>query len=70
MPSESADDVVMVMDSFKSKIISLKVSKKSGMEREELLADEGDSDDDQTGGGGIWNSISRYARVIYPHNGF
>ncbi|XP_078695179.1 UDP-glucose:glycoprotein glucosyltransferase 1-like [Branchiostoma floridae x Branchiostoma belcheri] len=47
-----SEDVTVIMDSFKSKIIKIKVNKKPDKLQEDLLSDEGES------GGGIWDSIS------------
>lgn len=44
------------MDSFKSKIITMKVAKRAGMESQDLLSDEGEDEGED---GGLWNSISR-----------
>ncbi|XP_002732378.1 UDP-glucose:glycoprotein glucosyltransferase 1-like, partial [Saccoglossus kowalevskii] len=50
-----SDDVVAVMDSFKSKILRIKVQKKpEKMEEDLLVSDDDDEDED----GGIWHSIS------------
>lgn len=68
-----SDEVIVVMDTFKSKIIRVKVkfnfitivlrevfipqvSKKPGMEMEDLLSESGAQADQ-----GLWDSISRYA---------
>ncbi|XP_067949349.1 UDP-glucose:glycoprotein glucosyltransferase 1-like [Watersipora subatra] len=53
-PSASKD-VVVVMDSFKSRIINMRVGKREGMESEDLLSD---SEDEGEESGGLWNSIS------------
>ncbi|CAH1245599.1 UGGT1 [Branchiostoma lanceolatum] len=50
-----SDDVTVIMDSFKSKIIKIKVNKRPDKLQEDLLSDEGES-----GGGGIWDSISSF----------
>ncbi|XP_038051139.1 UDP-glucose:glycoprotein glucosyltransferase 1-like isoform X2 [Patiria miniata] len=49
------DDTIITMDSFKSKIIKIKVTKKPGKEDESLLAD---SQNDKRVAGGIWDSLS------------
>ena len=54
-PSDSSD-IVVVMDSFKSRIVSLRVRKRPGMDGVDLLADEAE---DEAEGGGIWDSISK-----------
>ncbi|ESN93236.1 hypothetical protein HELRODRAFT_115758 [Helobdella robusta] len=55
---EEAKDIMVVMDSFKSKIIRVKVSKKPGKEFEDLLS--GDDDDDGSEDYfGLWGSISK-----------
>ena len=51
--SSSNDDVVILMDSFKSKIVSMKVRKRPGMEEMDLLSE--DKDEEQ----GLWGSLSR-----------
>ncbi|ELU12397.1 hypothetical protein CAPTEDRAFT_227323 [Capitella teleta] len=48
-----SDEVIVVMDTFKSKIIRVKVSKKPGMEMEDLLSESGAQADQ-----GLWDSIS------------
>ncbi|KAL5004908.1 hypothetical protein ScPMuIL_018364 [Solemya velum] len=50
---EGADDIVVTIGNFKSKTIRVKVNKKTGMEDEDLLADE--EEDDSTG---LWGSLS------------
>jgi len=50
-PPDSSE-VIIVMDSFKSKIIRIKVTKKPGKENEDLLAEE------DPNGKGLWDSIS------------
>ncbi|XP_074657528.1 UDP-glucose:glycoprotein glucosyltransferase 1-like isoform X2 [Tubulanus polymorphus] len=52
-PADSAD-VVAVIDSFKSKIIKVKVSKKPGKLKEDVL--QTDSTEDE----GLWDSLSRW----------
>ncbi|XP_078402036.1 UDP-glucose:glycoprotein glucosyltransferase 2 isoform X2 [Cetorhinus maximus] len=53
--SDDADDVVVVLSSFKSKILKVQVHKKPGKINEDLLSDE-DSEDK-----GIWESITSFA---------
>ncbi|XP_072331996.1 UDP-glucose:glycoprotein glucosyltransferase 1-like [Scyliorhinus torazame] len=53
--SAYADDVVVVMNSFKSKILKVQVHKRPGKINEDLLNDE-DSEDK-----GIWKSITSFA---------
>ncbi|CAH1780753.1 unnamed protein product [Owenia fusiformis] len=50
-PSNSPE-IIVVMDSFKSKIVKVKVAKKPEMAGVDLLSDE------KVGSGGIWDSIS------------
>jgi len=54
LAGRSKDDVIVVIDSFKTKVVRVKVGKKSGKENEDVL---GGSDD---GGGGysIWDQLS------------
>jgi len=52
--SATSSDVVVLMDSFKSKIISVKVKKRPGMEEEDVLSESGEVEDS-----GLWGSISR-----------
>ncbi|XP_022095271.1 UDP-glucose:glycoprotein glucosyltransferase 1-like isoform X2 [Acanthaster planci] len=49
------NDTIITMDSFKSKIIKIKVNKKPGKEDESLLSD---SQTDKRVAGGIWDSLS------------
>lgn len=51
-----SNDIVVVMDSFKSKIISMRVKKKPGMEAIDLLSDDAD---EEAEAGGLWDSISK-----------
>uniref|UniRef100_A0A673I701 UDP-glucose ceramide glucosyltransferase-like 1 n=1 Tax=Sinocyclocheilus rhinocerous TaxID=307959 RepID=A0A673I701_9TELE len=53
-PAE-ADDLIVVLNNFKSKIIKVKVQKKPDMMKEELL-----SDDTHESDSGFWTSITRY----------
>nr|XP_002120850.2 UDP-glucose:glycoprotein glucosyltransferase 1 isoform X2 [Ciona intestinalis] len=54
----STGDVIVLMDSFKSKVIVVKVSKKSDKSDSSLLEDdESEGKKEEGGGGGIWNSI-------------
>ncbi|XP_033104033.1 UDP-glucose:glycoprotein glucosyltransferase 1-like isoform X2 [Anneissia japonica] len=53
------NDVIVIMDSFKSNILKIRVSKKPDKLNEDILAEE--SDDSNEGGGGIWDSISSIA---------
>ena len=46
----------MLIDSFQSKIVKLRVQKKPEMRHEELLESDGDDDDD---GEGLWSSITK-----------
>ncbi|XP_071798762.1 UDP-glucose:glycoprotein glucosyltransferase 1-like isoform X1 [Asterias amurensis] len=50
------DDAIVIMDSFKSKIIKVKVSKQPGKESETLLSDSGT----ERVAGGIWDSLSSF----------
>ena len=52
----NSEDVVVLMDTFKSKIINMKVGKRSGMASQNLLSDDEDEGEEGTG---IWDSISR-----------
>ncbi|XP_014669413.1 PREDICTED: UDP-glucose:glycoprotein glucosyltransferase 1-like [Priapulus caudatus] len=49
----NSSDVITLMDSFKSKIIKVRVQKQAGKENEDLLKEEGDDDS-----ASIWSSIS------------
>ncbi|XP_038673760.1 UDP-glucose:glycoprotein glucosyltransferase 1 isoform X3 [Scyliorhinus canicula] len=53
--SDDADDVVVVMNSFKSKILKVQVQKRPGKINEDHLRDEGSEDK------GIWKSITSFA---------
>ncbi|KAF6038703.1 UGGT2 [Bugula neritina] len=53
--ASTSQDVVVVMDSFKSKIVSMKVKKREGKEDQDLLSD---GEDDEDTKGGLWNSLS------------
>uniref|UniRef100_A0A8C2E455 UDP-glucose glycoprotein glucosyltransferase 1 n=1 Tax=Cyprinus carpio TaxID=7962 RepID=A0A8C2E455_CYPCA len=53
-PAE-ADDLIVVLNNFKSKIIKVKVQKKPDMMKEELLSDDTHENDS-----GFWTSITRY----------
>uniref|UniRef100_A0A8C1VSA6 UDP-glucose ceramide glucosyltransferase-like 1 n=1 Tax=Cyprinus carpio TaxID=7962 RepID=A0A8C1VSA6_CYPCA len=53
-PAE-ADDLIVVLNNFKSKIIKVKVQKKPDMMKEELLSDDSHENDS-----GFWTSITRY----------
>ena len=48
-----SEDVQVVMSSFKSHVVKVRVAKKPGKQHMQLLSD----DDDE--GGGLWNSITR-----------
>lgn len=48
-----SEDVQVVMSSFKSHVVKVRVAKKPGKQHMQLL-----SDDDDDGGGGLWNSIT------------
>ncbi|XP_073705488.1 UDP-glucose:glycoprotein glucosyltransferase 1-like [Garra rufa] len=52
-PAE-ADDLIVVLNNFKSKIIKVKVQKKPDMMKEELLSDDAHENDS-----GFWTSITR-----------
>ncbi|XP_077988302.1 UDP-glucose:glycoprotein glucosyltransferase 1-like isoform X2 [Glandiceps talaboti] len=52
---DNSNDVIAVMDSFKSKILRLKVQKKPDKLDEDLLSGDGEESD-----GGIWDSISSF----------
>ncbi|XP_048846047.1 UDP-glucose:glycoprotein glucosyltransferase 1-like [Brienomyrus brachyistius] len=52
--SPEADDLIVVLNSFKSKIIKVKVQKKPDKINEELLSD--DTQDDEAG---LWSSLKR-----------
>ncbi|XP_071491189.1 UDP-glucose:glycoprotein glucosyltransferase 1-like [Diadema antillarum] len=57
--TEGSDEVQVVMDSFKAKIVRLKVKKKPDMQHEDLLSsDSGKNGQNGGGSGGIWDSIS------------
>lgn len=47
----------MVMSSFKSHVVKIRVAKKPGKQHMQLLADE-----NEEGGGGLWNSITRWVK--------
>lgn len=51
---EGSEDVQVVMSSFKSHVVKVRVAKKPGKQHMQLLADE-----NEEGGGGLWNSITR-----------
>ncbi|XP_072034648.1 UDP-glucose:glycoprotein glucosyltransferase 1-like [Amphiura filiformis] len=55
--SANSEDIIVIMDSFKAKIVKVKVNKKPGKEEEGLLS-EPDEAVPKAGGGGIWDSIS------------
>jgi len=48
--------IQVLVDSFQSKIVKLRVQKKQEMRHEELLESDGDDDDD---GDGLWSSITK-----------
>lgn len=48
-----SEDVQVVMSSFKSHVVKVRVAKKPGKQHMQLLADE-----NEEGGGGLWNSIT------------
>ena len=48
--------IQVLIDSFQSKIVKLRVQKKPEMRHEELLESDGDDDDD---GNGLWSSITK-----------
>jgi len=58
--ASTSQDVVVVMDSFKSKIVSMKVKKREGKEDQDLLSD---GEDDEDTKGGLWNSLSRLVSI-------
>ncbi|XP_071950419.1 UDP-glucose:glycoprotein glucosyltransferase 1-like [Antedon mediterranea] len=50
------DEAIVIMDSFKSKILKIKVSKKPDKMNEDILTEDNDENE-----GGLWNSISNMA---------
>ncbi|XP_050991856.1 UDP-glucose:glycoprotein glucosyltransferase 1 isoform X2 [Labeo rohita] len=58
-PAE-ADDLIVVLNNFKSKIIKVKVQKKPDMMKEELLSDDAHENDS-----GFWTSITRYKMLPF-----
>ncbi len=54
-PKNSAD-VVALVNSFRSKIVRVRVAKKPDMLKEDVLSEAGE---EATAGGGIWSKISR-----------
>ncbi|CAK8686861.1 unnamed protein product [Clavelina lepadiformis] len=51
------DDVIILMDSFKSKVILIKVSKRPEKIGSSLIEEDDTEPEEEKGGGGIWDSV-------------
>ena len=55
-PSSNESNVIILMNSFRSNVIKVRVNKKAGMANEDLLQDDGEDDFENS----IWGSISSW----------